>query len=221
MAGRFQEYNFIWLTVALVGLMLGSALSRVLPGNIALQIFEVGSVSLLLLSLLSLKSDRRWLKWFVLIIGVMLSNVVAQQVSGQVFFEYAYLVFYFIFLALAAWLVGGSVLFSGSVTFNTVVGSVALYLLIGLLFSIIYTVLLEFSPTAIKGLEATNWHDNMPSTTYFSFVTLTTLGYGDMSPATHTAEVIVILEAVTGMFYLAIIVASLIGAMRLKPPGDS
>ena len=52
--------------------------------------------------------------------------------------------------------------------------------------------------------------------TYFSFVTLTTLGYGDISPATPIAEVLVILEAVTGMFYFAIVVASLIGAAKNK-----
>jgi hypothetical protein len=41
-----------------------------------------------------------------------------------------------------------------------------------------------------------------------------TLGYGDISPARPLAEILVVLEAVTGMFYLAVIVASLIGAMR-------
>jgi voltage-gated potassium channel Kch len=61
----------------------------------------------------------------------------------------------------------------------------------------------------------------MPSTTYFSFVTLTTLGYGDMSPTTPTAQVLVVLEAVTGMFYLAIIVASLVGSMRENRTGKS
>jgi voltage-gated potassium channel Kch len=51
-----------------------------------------------------------------------------------------------------------------------------------------------------------------PTMTYFSFVTLATLGYGDISPASPIAQVIVILEAVTGAFYMAIVVASLIGA---------
>ena len=49
---------------------------------------------------------------------------------------------------------------------------------------------------------------------YFSFVTLTTLGYGDISPLTPVTQVLVILEAITGMFYLAVIVASLIGGSR-------
>jgi voltage-gated potassium channel Kch len=85
-----------------------------------------------------------------------------------------------------------------------------------MIWSIFYTVLLEISPHALKGVDPGTWYDNYPTATYFSFVTLTTLGYGDISPATPIAEVIVILEAVTGMFYLAVIVASLIGAMRNK-----
>jgi len=46
---------------------------------------------------------------------------------------------------------------------------------------------------------------------YFSMVTLTTLGYGDITPITMTARSFVILEAMTGQFYLAILIASLIG----------
>jgi voltage-gated potassium channel Kch len=56
------------------------------------------------------------------------------------------------------------------------------------------------------------WYQVMQQVTYFSFVTLATLGYGDISPASPIAQVIVILEAVTGVFYLAVVVASLIGA---------
>jgi hypothetical protein len=220
MTGRFREYNFIWLTLALIGLMLGGALSRSLPDSMTLQIFEVGSVTLLMLSLLSLKSARRWMKWLILIIGIMLSTVVAQELSKNIYYEYFYLALLFLFLALTAWMVGRVVLFSGNVNFNVVIGSVSLYLLIGLLFSIIYTVLLEFSPMAIKGIEVAHWYDNLPQTTYFSFVTLTTLGYGDMSPLTHLSEVIVVIEAVTGMFYFAIIVASLVGGLKNRPPAD-
>jgi hypothetical protein len=47
---------------------------------------------------------------------------------------------------------------------------------------------------------------------YFSFVTLTTLGYGDVLPLTLYAETLVTLEAVLGQFYLAVLVAGLISA---------
>lgn len=66
----------------------------------------------------------------------------------------------------------------------------------------------------MKGVESGAWPDNMFTMTYFSFVTLATLGYGDISPLTPVAQSLVILEAVTGMFYMAVVVASLIGGLK-------
>jgi len=214
MTGPIKKNHFIWLTVSLVGLMLAGAFSRTMPDNLTLGLIEYTSVVLLLLSLLSLKTHHVWGKGFLVIIGIMSAVVVVRGATDIGYFEYFYLGLYLTFLLAAAWLVGSQVLFTGDVDINVIVGSVALYLLIGLIYSIFYTILLEFSPEALKGIEAAAWYDNLPTTTYFSFVTLTTLGYGDISPTTPIAEVIVVLEAVTGMFYFAVIVASLIGGIR-------
>ena len=59
------------------------------------------------------------------------------------------------------------------------------------------------------------WYENFADGTYFSFVTLTTLGYGDISPVTPVARFLVYMEAIVGVFYMAILVASLIG-MRVS-----
>jgi voltage-gated potassium channel Kch len=61
-------------------------------------------------------------------------------------------------------------------------------------------------------MEATSWGQNFSNAAYFSFVTLTTLGYGDISPLTQLAQVIVYLEAIVGVFYMAIIVSSLVSS---------
>jgi len=55
------------------------------------------------------------------------------------------------------------------------------------------------------------WYDNFADVAYFSFVTLTTLGYGDISPIVPIARFLVYMEAIVGVFYMAILVASLIG----------
>jgi voltage-gated potassium channel Kch len=86
--------------------------------------------------------------------------------------------------------------------------------MMGLSYAICYTIMLEFSPEALNGIVAQHWTNNFSNTMYFSFVTLTTLGYGDISPGTRLAEVIVILESITGLFYMAIIVASLIVGIK-------
>jgi voltage-gated potassium channel len=209
-----EKNNFIWLTIALIGLLLTGALSREVPGKLTLQVIEYSSIALLLLSLLSLKRNNTWVKWLAIIIGLLLTVVVLEDFTDYALIKYAYLGLLLTFMVTAAWLVAGEVLLTGSVDLNKIIGAVALYLLIGLIWSLFYTILLEFSPNALVGIEAGPWYYNMPTTTYFSFVTLTTLGYGDISPATSLAEVLVILEAVVGMFYLAVIVASLIGSLR-------
>lgn len=212
MPKRTGHRNFIWLTLALIGMLLAGAFTREIPDRIALHILEYTSVILMLVSLRSLSSDRGWLVRLIILIGVTLLVVVIKGAIDNQYFEFAYLSLLLIFFLSAAWLVGSEVLLTGSVDINKIVGSVALYLLLAWIWTIFYTMLLEFSPEAMKGVEAGQWVDNMPIMTYFSFVTLTTLGYGDISPVTPVAQVLVILEAVTGMFYIAIIVASLIGA---------
>ncbi|MFC1689714.1 potassium channel family protein [Pseudomonadota bacterium] len=211
-----ERNHFIWLTVSMIGLMITGAATSEAPANWTLELLEYVSVALLLLSLLSLKTNRKWTKGFVILTGIILLTVIARNATGFNYFEYFYLSLLLLFMLAASWLVGSQVLLTGRVNLNIIVGSVALYILIGYIFAILYTLLLELSPTALKGFEVAAWYDNLPTATYFSFVTLTTLGYGDISPATPLAEVIVILEAVMGMFYLAVIVASLIGSIKNK-----
>ena len=218
MNGPIKKNHFIWLTVALVGLMLTGAFSREISQNLTLELIEYISVALLLLSLLSLKSKWLWGKGFFMLVGVLLTVVVLSDLIQFIHYQYIYLGLLLIFFIAAAWTVGKQVLLTGEVDLNIVVGSVALYLLIGMIWSIFYTILLEFSPAALAGFDPGLWQDNMSTTTYFSFVTLTTLGYGDISPTTPIAQTLVVLEAITGMFYLAIIVASLVGAIKSKKP---
>ena len=74
----------------------------------------------------------------------------------------------------------------------------------------IYLLLLAMDPSAFSGIEAVNWQQGFSRVAYYSFVTLTTLGYGDILPTNHIAEFFVYMEAIIGVFYMAIIVSSLI-----------
>lgn len=206
--------NFIWLTLALVGMLLAGALTRELPDRSTLQILEYSSIFLMLVSLRSLRNNRGWLIRLTSIIGITLLVVVVKSAVNVYYFEFVYLSLLLVFFMSSAWLVGHEVLLTGSVDMNKIVGSVALYFLLGLIWAIFYTLLLEVSPEAMKGMESGSWPDNMYIMTYFSFVTLATLGYGDISPLTPVAQTLVILEAVTGMFYMAVVVASLIGGLK-------
>jgi voltage-gated potassium channel Kch len=212
MSRLFAKTHFFWLTLSLVLLLVVGAVAHELPDRFALRVLWAASMALLLLSLLSLGTGHRRQRWFLVIIGLIACSGGLRTATGSLTFEYAALAMFAAFLVLAAWLVARRVLLTGSVDLNTIFGSVALYLLIGLIYSILYMALLEFSPGAFRGMEPQPWYQASLQLTYFSFVTLATLGYGDISPATPIGQVIVILEAATGTFYMAIVVASLIGA---------
>jgi len=88
-------------------------------------------------------------------------------------------------------------------------GAIAGYLLLGVIWAMLYTVTETLQPGSFT-LTATGdtrpWDDLL----YYSFVTLTTLGYGDVLPLSSRARSLAVLEAVTGVFYVAVLVARLV-----------
>ena len=76
-----------------------------------------------------------------------------------------------------------------------------------------YSLVETAMPGSFAGLvdQAANSKWN-PDWIYFSFVTLTTLGYGDILPLTFSARSLAYFEAIVGQFYLAVLVAGLVGA---------
>ncbi len=100
--------------------------------------------------------------------------------------------------------VGRAVLAPGPITTNRVLGAIVLYLNFGLIAAAIYRVIWDFHPDAFHGIAA----DATPaqatgSMVYYSFVTLTTVGYGDIVPVNAFARGLANLEAIIGQLYPA------------------
>jgi voltage-gated potassium channel Kch len=209
-----KENNFIWMTLALVATLLFGALTEEFPEATALRVADYFNILFLLIAVISLRKDVSWFKVLLFIIVCMAVVSFVKRRFDLPGVDIAYMLFLLCFYVAAIRLVGREVLLTGSVDLNKVIGSIALYFMLGLFFSALFTLLLHFSPDALRGLEVNRPLDQISSTVYFSFVTLTTLGYGDISPATPLARFLVILESVTGMFYLAMIVASLVGSLK-------
>ncbi len=94
---------------------------------------------------------------------------------------------------------------------ETIMESINIYLLIGTVGAIVLNLVNHFIPGSISAIppSTTNFHEYL----YFSFVSLTTLGYGDISPTLPLAKSIVVVLAIIGQFYFAIIMAFLISKM--------
>jgi hypothetical protein len=107
----------------------------------------------------------------------------------------------------------------GRVTVYRVFGGIAGYLLIGYTWTFAYQLLLLQAPGAIHFEPALpDAFSQQPShLIYFSFVTLTTVGYGDVHPVLPAARSLAVAEALVGQLYLAILIASLVGmALQAK-----
>jgi voltage-gated potassium channel Kch len=92
--------------------------------------------------------------------------------------------------------------------------AINVYLLLGLLWTTLYLALDSFFPGSIK--VATGGADRQTELLYFSLITLSTVGYGDIVPLSGMARILTALEGVTGVLYIATTVALLVGRFRLE-----
>ncbi len=125
-----------------------------------------------------------------------------------------------LYLLLIAVVVLLAVLGHEKVTPQTVVGAVCVYLLIAFVFACLYGILefsmpgsLDFTGTRIGANNPSMEDTAFPRLLYFSFVTLTTLGYGDILPVSGAARSLTISETLAGQLFLAAFVARLVGSM--------
>jgi hypothetical protein len=112
-----------------------------------------------------------------------------------------------------------SVLKQRAVTSETIANAVSVYLLIGLTWGLVYVLLFEVQPQAFSFGSAAppDIHDVFPTLIYFSMTTLSTIGFGDITPVSLQARYIAVAEGITGQLYLAILVARLVG-MQMSAP---
>ncbi len=199
--------NFLYL---LLGLLVILLLAPIASGRFD-NVVNLAYIGTLLLGVWSLAKNR-WayiLGWALALLSLAVGGVQLSIESRLPFLIGKVIAFAFCLLSMI--IVLGEVLFGKSVDANRVAGSVCVYLLLGLNWAFVYSFLYVVDPTSFVGL-AENPGDDFLSLLYYSFVTLTTLGYGDISPGTPIARALAYLQAVSGVMYVAILVASLIGS---------
>jgi hypothetical protein len=98
-----------------------------------------------------------------------------------------------------------SVLRGGAVDGERICAALCVYLLAGIAFGGVFAALEAVAPGSLEGAG-----DDIGSAVYFSFMTLTSVGYGDIAPLTPAARALAMLEAVFGQLYLAVLIARLV-----------
>lgn len=100
------------------------------------------------------------------------------------------------------------------VTVDTILGAVVTYLLAAVAFAQVFLILELLDEGAFRGLSDATLADRPELSNallYFSFVCITTMGYGDIVPVTNIARSLAVMEGVFGQLYLAVMIARLVG----------
>jgi hypothetical protein len=108
------------------------------------------------------------------------------------------------------WVVARAVFAAGRVTYHRVIGAILLYLTIGFVFVALFTLVDSLSPGSFSGLPPTDRASLPSNLVYFSFTTLTTVGFGDIVPVHPFARSLTNVEAIFGQLYPATLLARMV-----------
>jgi hypothetical protein len=204
--------NFVYLLIALLVLLFGIPLAQDMAIGSAPLIRSLMFSLLLIIGIWSLKDGGRFftIGMSFVVAGLILNLLAANVDSGLLFFSSFAAIFGFLLVAVAFTL--KQVVLGTDMSANRLVGAVCLYLMLGTIWALSYSLIESVSPGSFAGIslhEGRGWDSDW---LYFSFVTMTTLGYGDISPVSGLARVLAYMQAVFGQFYVAILVAGLVSA---------
>jgi hypothetical protein len=224
-ATAFGEWRFLLLTLLICAFLLSIPL---IAGNWPAQM--VMEALLLATVLVTVSANPGWHRlrralvvlWLMSVTGTLLS-VYSVRPDLKLWYRTVELLTTVPVLAVLA---AGMLAFlrrQRTLTIDSIFATVAAYLLLALLFTQIYLCLITWNPASFTlPVDAAGRpvHMLQADMTYFSLVTLATVGYGDVLPATHAARMLAMFQAVVGAFYVAAIVAVFVGTYSSQQRGS-
>jgi hypothetical protein len=206
-----QRDNFIFLLSALIVLLLCCAVVE--------QFFDTGQGFVLLALLVCMSAStlgikkkhtgmRGWFSFLIFLVLITSASSLLHEVNLALVSLGALIIFTAQYLKHATRLI----LMAPKIDTNQIVGSICIYIMMGLFFAFVQLFVLEILGTGFSGIEYRSWIDNLSPMIYFSFITMTSVGYGVIAPVEPLTRFVAYFQAVAGVFYLAILVSSLVSA---------
>lgn len=192
----FEDTNFgQYLQLGFLTLVFGSSIYT--NWNRHVMIWVVGTTAIIGLAL-------HWTSLFYPGDGVS----IAKYVGG------------FLFLGMIAFLLLKSIFVEYQAKPDALLGAACVYLLLGFMWALGYSALMyiEDAPFYFPQVDlGQDDHPHLSTFLYFSFVTMSTLGYGDIIPTSDMSRTLAWMQSVTGQFYLAVLVAYLVNMLPNSP----
>jgi len=208
-----QHNNFIYLTVALVLLLLTSAVGPVMGAGLGEIALKIVSLATLFVAFTSVSFESRWGKTVAVLLAIWIGVNIGQSFISKIDLDLIELTVLLIFFC-------GEAFYAAKLGLNPkhhvmdanlVASSISLYLLLGLIWAMVFLIILEFFPQAFSITVTGDWGEYFHTIAYFTYVTMTSLGYGDISPTHSISQIFAVFTAISGTFYVAIVVATIVG----------
>ena len=200
--GRFLSL----LAAILVYLAIGPVLDKTKEFKFFLDIF----FSIILLAGIFAVSQKK--RSTIIAFTLAIPSIVTvwlRELTGGIALEITSSVLTTLFFGYAVIVLLAFILNNTRVTHNVIYAALIGYLIMGLMWASIYSLIDTITPGSFKALQSSIDNPRLIYL-YFSYVTLTTLGYGDISPLTAPAYSFSILEAIIGQIYLTVLIARLV-----------
>lgn len=230
-----QRWKYLFLLVALLALLVVQPIASAF--GLMTSLFNALLVVVMIALIIAFAADSRWrVVAGVLCVAVAILSFGSHYLSsaGQVVSVGAGHAIGAPFFAAVACKIVYSVFKSRRLSIDSVFGAVCGYLLLGLAWALTYDMIyaarpesFEIAPAAVQQMRESG--ESRHLFVYYSFVTLTTVGYGDVTPISTPARTLSWFEAMTGQLYLTVLIAGLIGALvtarashvsTIRPVGD-
>jgi len=205
-----NELNFNFLMWATVALIVLTPLIREFSGIKFL--FNIGLTVMFLSGIYGLASNKKrliiatvlYIPMFVSTWSDYFPKIIALKLIGNLSgFILAMGLIFFIFKVISR---------ARTVNIELIKAAITAYLLMGVAWTLPYIVVAYYLPNSFSGIEAgIGAGEIAQSLFYFSYITLTTLGYGDITPVSGIAQSLAIVEAIVGQLYLVVVISWLVG----------
>ena len=210
-----EKNNFYFNFFSLMSLLLVLSLEAQIKDLLGIYSATILVILIFMLDINSLahKHSLR-ITLYILVVMIMLLKLIEPYIDPYIDRVIHHFVF-LIFFAHSLKTILKEISNKSHVTTNLIVGSITGYIHLGLIWSFIYMLILLHDPSSFNNLTYSFENHNFSEISYFSFVTLTTLGFGDISPNNDLARLFTYFEAIAGIFYMAVIVSTLV-SVRLN-----
>ncbi len=232
LAGFIRQPHFGRYALLLVHLLLLPVLSVLTEGHPRAELLAMVAEQIVFVGAAAALGGRRMLVFCLPLLVPGVVTLAATIMAGEIpvghysIWAIARAISFIIPIVTVGLLILVDVLAAKRIVFDMVCGALCVFVLFGMCWANVYTLVERLAPGSFA-IDFARYHVDAGADpfaaagvfTYYSFVTLTTVGYGDIVPASATARWLVWLEAVFGQFYMAVFVSRLIGLQVSVPEG--